>query len=1473
MCYIIIEKGRKLPKKRLPFRLYAQILIFSALVALGALILWPLQQSLYGGMLGIRDNLISSLERQIGRKIRYSSISPSILGSFDVRNISIMGRDDIPLLTMSRFRITYSLMDILRGRTLAITSVQLDSPLINYNTAIDNDLVELIKNAGSGQNGSFRGLVSMLPEKITIRIRKGKCLVLSGNDNFGLDAFDFNAEIFDKNIVLDGKWNISVAISKLAGAPVNFQIVMAVNGVCGMDMEEGEAVIDIPFITGDVSSSDKIAFNILMREGAVNIRKEPDIFPFDASLEYEKGGRGLEASLSCVDFRLASFISFSGGLEGLRQMLDVASSGEALFKSGNAGSFGYSVNFAGLPPRDSFSRAASYEIDIVGDEKLAQIEKLRFSMPHDITQDALFYGDAGFSGSLAFKPFAPDGIISLDNFSVSGRNGLNADIAVHTEGSRINIFCQTLGLGRVVITAFNASLEPSEDGMSFHADAKNAQKGSFLLDGSIDSGFRNAGVKLSVDSFLAGDVAGIASPFVKKDLPDALTGLFGDTVINTEISLFTDFAQVSYNAPVIAFYGKSGSFSGSASVNGTDSRFELDKGQIKRGKEVLLLSARADFARKNDIGFSINADYHDLSCLIQGTVLDGKNVNIQGSYGLEVDISASGGGAYSGVINTDGFPLPFLGKPALLFLAARMRYDSSQEWSMDFDRVELVDIASPAGTAQFSAQGRADQLGGSISRLYYNDGFGPLFGNVNFRWSTDFSDITGTVSLFENTENYHISVSYINSGLNLSLSGSSIRLGRFSQKANGFQADGEIILFLNSADSFYANLNLSSLRGKFLEQDFNISAQAVLDSDELTVTRITAGSGSLHGDVPQITVNNKTGTAKSEGGIKFFINEKQAEGLMSLNAKFIPVNSWFEIGKVIDSFEGRAHVENFLYSGAANGGAANNGGAETQTFDIVFMRGNDGSVMVSGGPRNMFRLRADNDGNFYAGLSSPSPVRGTAVGNISGNTINASCNDLYVDIAGLFDLLPENEDFFLTGGYVNASVAVRGSLSDPEFFGRARGTSLRFRIPSYIPVELRPIPFNADIEGNEITFGPVSASVGKGAGSVSGQFLIARWIPNIFSIDVTVPRETSIPYSFGINGFTADGDASGKLNISMENMILDISGDLYVNNTTLGINSDEIAKSRGQDAFSDITVNSVVDLNISTGPVVEFIYPDSRFPILRANPDIGTRLHVKADTGVKQFSLTSDIKIRGGEIFYFERSFYIRSGLLVLKENELRFAPRLTARAEVRDRNENGPVTISMIVDNAPLLDFTARFESSPPLSQMEILALMGQSITGNQIDENTGAYQRAFLNSTTDILAQFILVRQVERQIRSFFQLDMFSLRTQLVQNIIFTGMGYMQKPVDRIDYVGNYFDNTTISLGKYIGQDMFLQSVLRYDASKAALGGGMTIQPPDLRFELQGPMFNKYNFRISWDFVPEHPENWWVNDNSITLTWNRSY
>jgi len=669
-------------------------------------------------------------------------------------------------------------------------------------------------------------------------------------------------------------------------------------------------------------------------------------------------------------------------------------------------------------------------------------------------------------------------------------------------------------------------------------------------------------------------------------------------------------------------------------------------------------------------------------------------------------------------------------------------------------------------------------------------------------------------------------------------------------------ANGDLRLSWDSAASFRAECHLYSAAGKLYGQDVGAAAHAVLEDESLSLNG-TFSFADLQGEIPYFLISGEEGMIETRAAIQGLAGDKPIEGSLLLTAGFRPLRSWFNIKDILNSVSGKIHVDKYRYGA----------GGQEQVFDIDFSR-SGGALAVSGGPRNMIRFQMDQDGSFYGGLSSPFPVRGTIIGTIDQRTINAACADLYVDMGELFRLLPkESREFYLTGGYVNASVDIRGPLTDPEFFGSARATSLRIRIPDYVREELRPIPFNVDIDGNEIRFGPIAVAVGSGAAAVNGLFYFDRWIPNTFSIDIAIPRETPVPYGFDISGFVARGDAAGKLNVSMENLTYDISGELYANNTEMGINYDEKTGSAGADSFSSASFPVVLDLIVSTGPVVEFTYPSSRFPILRANPEMGTRLRVTADSLAQQYSLVSDVKIRSGEIFYFERSFYIRSGMLVFRENELRFAPRLTARAEVRDRTEDGPVTISMIVDNAPLLSFTARFESSPSLSQMEILALLGQNIAGNQFGgESTEAAWRAATSSIGDFMAQFYVVRQFERVVRSFTRLDMFSVRTQVLQNAFLMSTGIMQTPVDRNASVGNYFDNTTVFGGKYVGQDMFIQGMLsmRYDANKV----GSIALAPDIGIELQNPLFS-----IRWDFNPAHPENWYFSDNSITLSKSWSF
>jgi hypothetical protein len=367
-------------------------------------------------------------------------------------------------------------------------------------------------------------------------------------------------------------------------------------------------------------------------------------------------------------------------------------------------------------------------------------------------------------------------------------------------------------------------------------------------------------------------------------------------------------------------------------------------------------------------------------------------------------------------------------------------------------------------------------------------------------------------------------------------------------------------------------------------------------------------------------------------------------------------------------------------------------------------------------------------------------------------------------------------------------------------------------------------------------------------------------------VDISVDR--AIPFDFDISGIIAKGSMKGTANIAMESKeLLIITGTMEASDTELTINADEIAKASDVPQSED-QLDVIVDVHISAGRRVEFLWPTTRTPILRAYGEVGTGVRILGDTRIPQFTLDGDVTLRGGELYYLQRSFYIREGQIFFNGNDPLIDPLISARAEIRDRNDDGPVTISMIVDNIPLsalMTSVPRFESSPALSQIEIYSLLGQVPAAGVVSaeqENV----TIFTKSVFDMVVQTVFVRRAERQVRNILGLDMFSFRTQILQNTIFEAVRN-REPGEQPSTVGSYLDNTAVFIGKYIGSDLFFQTMLsfRYDPYQSKYGG-MRLEP-DIGFDLQTPLFD-----VRWNISPRHPENLYVSDQSISLVWRWS-
>jgi hypothetical protein len=357
----------------------------------------------------------------------------------------------------------------------------------------------------------------------------------------------------------------------------------------------------------------------------------------------------------------------------------------------------------------------------------------------------------------------------------------------------------------------------------------------------------------------------------------------------------------------------------------------------------------------------------------------------------------------------------------------------------------------------------------------------------------------------------------------------------------------------------------------------------------------------------------------------------------------------------------------------------------------------------------------------------------------------------------------------------------------------------------------------------------------------------------------------------------ADGDVSGHLILSMADNVFSVAGDLVGQNTEINLDVQTLSLGAQLLKAPDSPISTVTDLRITSGAKVEFVYPTRDFPILRAYTAVGTSIKVTSDNLSARYTVIGDVAFRSGEIFYFQRSFYIREGTLVFNESDSHFDPLISARAEVRDRTDDGPVTISMIVEDAPLISFTPRFESNPSLSQIDIFSILGQNFVSDGTGDQTDLIRNLAVSSS-DFLAQFYLYRRAERLIRDFLHLDMFSARTQVLQNWLFYNTG-IRDPVDRIGGVGNYFDNTTVFLGKYFRPDVFGQAMFsfRYDENRTgfgnlseggfSLGGGVSLEA-DIGVEFQGPILD---FQLN--FAPRHLENMFIDGLSLNIVWRRSF
>jgi hypothetical protein len=1465
---------------------YAQILAFALLCAVNAFIIKPLNDHLQSRIWTLQTTFIEEVETILRRHVSYDSIGTHLLSVVDIKNLAIHSDDADLLLSIPRLKIQWSiavLINLLFEKNYdaiptIIGRISLENPTVNLDMNRDKDLLDLLASLQTDQTLE-------LAEGLPLNIRNGAVFITTeDNEWITSTGIQLEARVVNRRIAFKATTSGNITLNDTSASAS-----IVISGITSADFKNINATATLLSFSSDLFSlrtmsanpalkntfPTALSFNISASEESIHAFTISNPFPFDLSLDYQPGSKELSLALATENFTPSDFVSLSGDLQQFQQYLGVTLSGSASFNTQDSG-IQYTASLTGSLPSDFPTGKANFVIKGRGDEDSAALNEVTLQTPQ---------GVFGFRGSVAYSPFALNGRVSVSNFALDRYKRANASFIAIADTKNASLRGEYASLDKTILKTpeiyvsfgeksldWSLSIEDIFfEGEGDENEGAEAEEKKIVVDGVLDYNPRYVDAHLVLNDVALSKLFDAAKSFVTVPELPLVEDVLDKAVIRTEAFFSTDFSRFSYNVPNInVVYHDSEKEQNvvlASSLAGTDRRLDLDIERIAWNNGSVDGRLFVNFTSQNNTNFGLSFSYLLNNYNIQGSILD-NSISIQGSYGINAFLVLEDG--LSGYIETVNIPFSFQERNATLSVRAFLRYETTESWSVDVEHFEVANLwtpISPSNTVRFAAY--IDQDGVQSPTVFWNDGTSALSGGLSLDYA-GFSEIAGTLSLSDETgeETYLLDFACTDvfsesRSVAAHLQGVGMQAARFTKDAYGATISGNVDVDWRSLEDFATYVELSSVSAVINDVNVRFKGAANIDDSSAEIRDIEAYYGSLNVNIPSMQISLGARHMETAMAVAGTALGRAVELGFTLDLDFdTAIDSWSSVGSIVDAFKGHLTVDNVRFDALKT--------ESPFTFEFSHV---DKTMNIAGGPDDMLRLSIADSGDFYAGLSAPLPIRGSINGSIDAKNIDAVCRDLYIDLAALWKLVPPQKDIALAGGFVNANVEIRGPLASPEFFGQAVGNSVCIQVPTYLQHDIRPVPMIVMFNGTNMSFGPVPASIDMGYGMVSGVFHFDRWVPDVFTINIAVEEENAIPFAFDIMGVIASGDAFGELILAQSDGIFHVSGDLTAENSEVTLNGDELEAAQNQPM--DAGFPTIVNITVRTGSKVEFLWPTAAFPLIHAYSDQGVSLSIQSDTITGRFALEGDVRLRSGEIFYFERSFYIREGLLTFNENEVRFEPHISARAEVRDISDEGAVTISMVIDNSPLWSFNPRFESNPPLSQMAIFELLGQTMMGGG-DEGGSSGRLAGLSSLTDMVAQIQGVRLLEIRLRNWLHLDMFSLRTQFVQNFLFSSIfqswdqdreqsGYEPESSSR---PGNLFDNTTVFIGKYLTKDLFVQLLLslRYDEATLNLGG-LTLEP-DFGLELQNPLFD-----MRWSLVPLHPENLFVNDMSLTLTWSKNF
>ena len=331
----------------------------------------------------------------------------------------------------------------------------------------------------------------------------------------------------------------------------------------------------------------------------------------------------------------------------------------------------------------------------------------------------------------------------------------------------------------------------------------------------------------------------------------------------------------------------------------------------------------------------------------------------------------------------------------------------------------------------------------------------------------------------------------------------------------------------------------------------------------------------------------------------------------------------------------------------------------------------------------------------------------------------------------------------------------------------------------------------------------------------------------------------------------------------LENNVLELSGWVSGENVDAVVrlfSLSNLTSSVNTEVENPLQVIADVDIMLGTHVAVELS------PVIRCVFVPNTKIKIDINQPSGQYVIDGDLRLKSGDLAYLNRSFYIKSGAIKFNKNDIS-NPIITLNAETREKDENAQtVKIILSVEDQYLKNLQPKFASEPPKSENEIKTLLGQIVIA---DSNSAT---DLLFAASDYALQSTLMRQAENKLRDLLNFDIFSVRTNILQNTY--NLSVSKNLSNGNLSIGNFLDNTTVYIGKYLGSFLYVDAMLHVtlaDNLKEFSNTGNLMFQPEIGMELESPFAN-----VRVNMTPDINallKNQFVPSTSVTLSWKFTY